>query len=197
MAPGTKLIATALGVAGAIALVPIAMALTTGPRSAPPPPLPSRTIELPSRSPSTPPASHQVSSGISLSPELRRRVDAALRSHPAMKPLLAKATYTVMRQGPWTRMRTQERIGLVLEARLSEPVDTPMQRWPSVHWDEAADTYDIQPIEARYTGVSKVLVHLDTAYAVVAVDPLDHQSMTLGPSSQWMTRYTAPPTGDR
>ncbi len=191
---GLKVIAGSLVTAGAVALIPIVTAgagQTPGPTA-----MPSVDAGLPPDRNSPPVPRPAPPSMIAMPASTRSAIDAAVSGRPEMKTLLSNASYAVFQHGPWTRAGSRERIGTVVEIRLSKPVDTPMQKWSVVTWNEAADTYATNQLNARYTGVRELVVHLDTSMTVVSIVPKGAGSTTLGPGNQWIQQYVGK-HGDR
>lgn len=192
---GLKVLAGSLVIAGAVALIPI---VTAGAGEAPKPAaIPSIEAGPPPYGNTRPAPRPAAPSVVALSESTRGAIDASVSARPEMKALLSKASYLIFQHGPWTRADSRERIGTVVELRLSKPVDTPMQKWSVMTWLEASNTYAIHQLNAQYVGVTELVVNLDTGLRVVSIMPKDARSITLGAGNQWMQQYTGTQGGDR
>lgn len=191
---GLKVLAGSLVTAGAVALIPI---VTAGAGEAPKPAaIPSIEAGPPPNENTRPAPLPAATSVVALPESTRGAIDASVTARPEMKALLSKASYVIFQHGPWTRADSRDRIGTVVELRLSKPVDTPMQRWAVMTWLEASDTFAINQLNAQYAGVTELVVHLDSELRVVAVMPKSSRSITLGAGNQWMQQYVGM-QGDR
>ena len=191
---GLKLLAGSLVTAGAVALIPIVIA---GAGEAPKPAAtPSVEVGPPPNENARPAPLPAAPSVVALPENTRGAIDASVSARPEMKALLSKASYVIFQHGPWTRADSRERIGTVVELRLSKPVDTPMQKWAVMTWLDASDTFAINQLNAQYAGVTELVVHLDSELRVVSVSPKSSRSITLGAGNQWMQQYVGT-QGDR
>jgi hypothetical protein len=189
-----KVLAGSLVTAGAVALIPI---VTAGSGEAPKPAAtPSIEAGPPPNENTRPDPLPPAPSVVALPESTRGAIDASVSARPEMKALLSKASYVIFQHGPWTRADGRERIGTVVELRLSKPVDTPMQKWSVMTWLEASNTYATNQLNAQYAGVKELVVHLDTELRVVSVMPKGARSITLGAGNQWMQQYVGT-QGDR
>ena len=191
---GVKILAGSLVTAGAVALIPIVIA---GAGEVPKPAAtPSVEVGPPPNENARPAPLPAAPSAVALPENTRGAIDASVSARPEMKALLSKASYVIFQHGPWTRADSRERIGTVVELRLSKPVDTPMQKWAVMTWLDASDTFAINQLKAQYAGVRELVVHLDTELRVVSIMPKGARSTTLGAGNQWMQQYVGT-QGDR
>ncbi|MGN9914685.1 hypothetical protein ACTMTJ_44870 [Phytohabitans sp. LJ34] len=117
---------------------------------------------------------HKVTTSVdtsNLDAQLAVAADRYMAGDAALSAMLQGVAYKVVKEGPWTRQKTDQRIGIVRELRLERPVDTPMREWPVARWDEAADTYKEGTFKAAYRGVSSITVHIADAAGVVSLIP--------------------------
>lgn len=192
---GLKVLAGSLVVAGAVALIPI---VTAGAGEAPKPAaIPSIDAGLPPDENTRRAPLPVAPSVVALPESTRGAINASVSARPEMKALLSKASYVIFQHGPWTRVDSRDRIGTVVELRLSKPVDTPMQRWAVMTWLEASDTFAVDQLNARYAKVTELVVHLDNDLRVISIVPKSSGAVTLGAGNQWMQKYAGTQGGDR
>jgi hypothetical protein len=122
---------------------------------------------------------------VGVSADLKAMADKAMAADPSLSALLQGMSYTVTREGPWTRVKTDTRIGVVREIQLGRTVDAPMRPWPVIVWDESADTYQRHLYNASYKGVAKVTVFVDDVAGVVQLSPGPEATTVEGPGNQW------------
>lgn len=194
---GLKVLTGSLGMAGAVALVPIATGVAD---QAPTPaaiPVAKTIPKPPERAERDTRPVSQSEPIVAIPAAVRPAVDSSITSHPTLKALLAGTSYEITRYGPWTRMRSKEQVGSVVEIRLSKATDTPMQLWPVATWDESADSYGVDQLNASYRGVQDLVIQLDTDLQIVSIAPKNPQSITLGSGNQWIQKYVGTGGGDR
>lgn len=124
-------------------------------------------------------------SSVGVSADLKMLADRAMAADQSLNALLQGASYTVSKEGPWTRVKSEARIGVVREIQLSRVVNTPVRQWPVIVWDKSTDTYQRHQYNASYRGVSQVTVFIDDVAGVVQLSPGPEATFVEGPGNEW------------
>jgi hypothetical protein len=125
------------------------------------------------------------STSVGVSADLKAMADKAMAADPSLSALLQGVPYTVTKEGPWTRVKSETRIGVVREIKLGRTLDAPLRPWPVIVWDESADTYQRHLYNASYKGVTRVTVFVDDAAGVVQLSPGPEATVVEGPGNEW------------
>jgi hypothetical protein len=134
-----------------------------------------------------PKAARPASLGVSAT--LRSMADRAMAADPAVAALLGGTKYTVVKEGPWTRVQSAEQIGVVRVLKLAKPVTTEMRPWPVIVWDKAADTYRTAQYNASYVKVSTLTVFITGEGRIVQLSPGPESSVVEGSGNEWAKAY--------
>lgn len=125
--------------------------------------------------------------------DLAAAANQFMSTDPAMLAMLQGATYTVVKEGQWTR-NSGTVLGVAREIVLAKKIDTPMRQWPVITWDDGTDTYQRHLYNVAYQGVTSYTVLIDRTGGVVDVQPDAGATWVEGPGNDWIT--TIPKEGD-
>jgi biotin carboxyl carrier protein len=132
---------------------------------------------------------------LGVSADLKAVANQFMAADTSLAAMLQGASYTVVKEGPWTRVKNGQQIGVVRELKLSRAVNAPMRGWPVIVWDEANDTYKRQTFNASYSNVATVTVFVDNAAGVVQLQPGEEAVITEGAGNQWARSLSTEGTG--
>lgn len=113
------------------------------------------------------------------------RADALASSHQFTRELLSGNDYTVVADGPWHAVNSDEVLGVARLIRFAQPLSFGQRRWPQIQYNTRDDTYRPFSAEFAVQGLQEVSLLVDLrSDRVVAVNPEIYADIVTGDVSE-------------